>query len=197
MKRSAIVEAAVAFTALFCAIGASAAAADKAPTVSKEQREKGMAAAPGLVTAGGLDCQVADARLIGQGKDPKTKVATTLYELACTGNEGLIVEQIGTQSPQAFTCAQADEPGADGKQSNTLCILPANADSEGGSRPLHPQGGQCVRPRQNKGSGSIADQCRIRDRLPGRRRLHPGGFRPAASGQAGDDGTLHRLSPRG
>jgi len=44
--------------------------------VTKEQRAKGMAAAPGLVAAGKLDCQVSDARFIGEGSDPKTKFST-------------------------------------------------------------------------------------------------------------------------
>ncbi|MEO7026069.1 MAG: hypothetical protein ABI056_00785 [Caulobacteraceae bacterium] len=144
MKRNGTFQG-VAFTALICAIGASAAAADKAPTVSKEQRQKGMAAAPGLVTAGGLDCQVADARLIGQGKDQKTKEATTLYELACTGNEGLIVQQTGAQPLQAFTCAQANEPGPDGKPSATQCILPGNSDPKAGLVPyIRKAGTGCI-----------------------------------------------------
>jgi hypothetical protein len=106
-------------------------AADKAPpapTVSKDDRAKGMAAAPGLITAGNLDCQLADARRLGDSVDPKTKVKSTLYELACTGNEGVVIDQVGDQPPQVFTCLESGVPRPDGKPNPTRCILPGNAD---------------------------------------------------------------------
>lgn len=105
------------------------AAAPKAttPAITKNSRDKGMAAAPGLISAGGLDCDVADARLIGEGTDPKTKAKQTLYELACKNNEGLLVMKKG-DAVSAFSCLQADQPGPDGKPSSTQCALPANSD---------------------------------------------------------------------
>ncbi len=106
-----------------------------APAVSKDQRDKGMAAAPGLITAGSFDCKLADARFIGEGAaDPKSKAKTSIYELACTGNEGLLVQKTG-DSVQAFTCQQANEPGPDGKQNATRCLLPDNLDPTAGLAP--------------------------------------------------------------
>ena len=112
-----------------------------AGAIAKDQRTKGMAAAPGLVSAGGFDCQVADARLIGEGTDAKTKAKTTLYELACTGNEGLLVEKTG-DTVQSFTCAQANEPGPDGKLSPTRCMLPDNSDPFAGLTPYIAKAGK-------------------------------------------------------
>ncbi len=114
---------------------ALAAKAPPPPTISKDDRAKGMAAAPGLITAGNLDCQLADARRLGESVDPKTKAKSTLYELACTGNEGLIVDQTGTAAPAVFTCVEASAPRPDGKPNNTTCILPANADPKAGLIP--------------------------------------------------------------
>ena len=109
---------------------ALAATAPAAPAVDKDHRAKGMAAAPGLVTAAGLDCQVSDARLIGENTDPKTKAKVSFYELACTGNEGLIVQLAAAdKSTQVFTCLETfGQVGADGKPSPLNCILPGNTD---------------------------------------------------------------------
>ena len=110
--------------------------------VTKEQRAKGMAAAPGLVAAAKLDCQVADARLIGEGSDTKTKQKTALYELACTGNEGMVLQQVGvTGAPGTFTCEQMGEPGPDGKISPAACVLPGNADPKAGFAPYTAKAG--------------------------------------------------------
>ena len=118
-----------------------------APAVSKEARAKGMAAAPGLVSAGGLDCNLADARFIGEGApDPKTKLKTALYELACTGNEGVLVQQIGLNPPTTFTCEQASEPRPDGKPNTTGCILPGNSDPRAGLIPYIAKSGSVCTP---------------------------------------------------
>lgn len=119
--------------ALLFAIAAPAASWAAAPkaapaaTVSKDARDKGMAAAPGLISAGGIDCDLADARLIGEGSDPKTKAKQTLYEIACKNNEGMLVMK-KADAVSAYSCLQADQPGPDGKPGATQCILPANAD---------------------------------------------------------------------
>ncbi|MBV8684411.1 MAG: hypothetical protein JO111_16160 [Caulobacteraceae bacterium] len=103
------------------------AAAPAAAAITKDARDKGTAAAPGLISAAGISCDVADARLIGEGSDPKTKEKQTLYELACKNNEGMLVMKKG-DTVQAYSCLQADQPGPDGKPSTTQCMLPANAD---------------------------------------------------------------------
>ncbi len=113
-------------------MGAWAAAT---PPVTKENRAAGMAAAPGLITAANLDCKLADARKIGDSVDPKTKAKSTLYELACTGNEGMVVDQGGAGTPQVFTCIEASQPRPDGKPNSTACILPGNADPNAGLAP--------------------------------------------------------------
>jgi hypothetical protein len=102
-------------------------------TVSKEARAKGMAEAPALVSGAGSDCQVADARLVGNAVDPKTKAKTTVYEVACTGNEGLLVMKVADQ-PKAdlFTCEEAASAAASGNKGATQCILPANSDPKAG-----------------------------------------------------------------
>jgi hypothetical protein len=103
--------------------------------VTKEQRAKGMAAAPDLITAAGVDCQLADARFIGESKDPKTKVSSSFYELACTGNEGVILGKVGDTPPQVFTCIETSVAGKDGKPSSLACLLPGNLDPKAGVMP--------------------------------------------------------------
>ncbi len=128
------------------------------PTVSKEARTKGMAAAPGLVTAGGLDCNVADARFVGEGApDPKTKLKTALYELACTGNEGLLIQQTGSNAPTSFTCEQVAEQTA-GKAGATDCILPGNADPKAGLLPYVAKSGITCTPDRFRALGQSATQ---------------------------------------
>jgi hypothetical protein len=128
--------------AVLSPLGAAHAASKPAtPPISKDQRDKGMAAAPGLISAGGLDCQLADARLVGEGTDAKTKAKTSLYELACTGNEGVLVQKSG-DAVQAFTCEQANEPGPDGKLNPTRCLLPGNADPLAGLAPYIAKAGK-------------------------------------------------------
>jgi hypothetical protein len=145
--------------ALLFAIAAPAAAwaaPTAAPaTVTKDSRDKGMAAAPGLVTAGGLDCQVADARLVGEGTDPKTKAKQTLYELACKGNEGQLVMKKG-DAVSAFSCVQADQPGPDGKPTTTSCILPGNSDPKAGLVPYIQKAGITCDPDKVRAIGQNA-----------------------------------------
>lgn len=124
------------------------AAPAPAPAVKKEDRAAGMAAAPGLITAGHIDCQLADARKLGDSIDPKTKVKSSLYELACTGNEGVVVEQSGAEPPQVFTCEEAGQPRPDGKPNPTACILPGNADPKEGLKPYIAKSGVACTPLQ-------------------------------------------------
>lgn len=142
---------------LLSAVAPSGAlAADKqppTPPVSKEDRAKGMAAAPGLVTAANLDCEVTDARLLGTSVDPKTKAKSTLYELACKDREGVVVDQTPDPKPLVFTCLEASVPGPDGKPSSTRCILPGNADPKAGLIPLIQKTGVACTPDQARPLG--------------------------------------------
>ena len=129
------------------------------PAVSKEARTKGMAAAPGLVTAAGLDCNVADARFIGESPpDPKTKAKTSVYELACTGNEGVILQQIGAATPTSYTCEQTNEPGPGGKPNATACILPGNSDPKAGLLPYVAKSGVTCTPDRIRALGQSPTQ---------------------------------------
>jgi hypothetical protein len=117
-------------------VGAWAAAAKTPePTVSKEARTKGMADAPAVVTASGTDCQLDDARLVGEATDPKTKVKQTVYEVACKASEGFLMVK-KADAVSTYTCLQADQPQADGKPGATQCILPGNADPKAGLAPF-------------------------------------------------------------
>lgn len=130
--------------ALILAFGAPnlAFAADKAGVVSKEQRAKGMADAPAMVQAAGSDCQVADARFVGEATDPKTKAKTSVYEVACTGSEGLLVQTVSTEpAPLVFTCEEAASAASGGNKNATQCMLPGNADPKAGLQPFIAKGG--------------------------------------------------------
>ena len=124
-----------AFTPTAVNITATAAGSAGTPAITKDARDKGMAAAPGLVQGAGLDCQVADARFIGVNADPKTKAKTSFYELACAGNEGVILSEAADKTYQVFTCMEVAEPQADGKPSPLRCALPGNADPKAGLIP--------------------------------------------------------------
>jgi hypothetical protein len=116
-------------------MGAWAAAKAPAVTISKESRTKGMADAPALITAAGSDCQVDDARFIGEGTEDKTKVKQAIYEVSCKASEGLILEKKGDQV-SAYTCLQVNQPQADGKPGSLHCDLPSNQDPKAGLIPF-------------------------------------------------------------
>ncbi|MEO8813193.1 MAG: hypothetical protein ABI376_09820 [Caulobacteraceae bacterium] len=121
---------------LLLATAASSPAFAAKGEVTKEQRAKGMAAVPDLLTQANAQCQLADARLIGESVDPKTKAKSQLYEAACTGAEGLIIDEVPGAPPLVFTCAEAATPGPDGKPGGTQCALPGNSNPEAGLQPF-------------------------------------------------------------
>jgi len=113
-------------------------AAPKGPPaeISKDQRAKGMAAAPDLIAAAGAQCQLTDARLIGEGSDPKTKAKRAIYEVACSDNEGMVIAKLSTApTPEVFTCMETTQPLADGKPNGPQCVLPGNSDFRAGILP--------------------------------------------------------------
>ncbi len=114
---------------------AKAPAAPPLPPIVKADLEKGMAAAPGLVTAANLDCQVSGARKLGENTDTKTKLKTVFYELACSNNEGVMLAQTADQPPQVFTCLESSQPRPDGTPNTTQCRLPGNTDPKAGLKP--------------------------------------------------------------
>ena len=141
-----LITAAAATTAL-------AASTPAAAPITKEQKQKGMEAAPGLVTEANLDCKVSDARLIGQTTDPKTKIANSFYEVACEGNEGLIIQKPVGQPANVFTCEEADTPQADGKANSVKCVLPGNADPKAGLKPYIAKAGMVCNPEKMRAIG--------------------------------------------
>jgi len=136
----------IALVLAFAAPNLAFAAEKAAGAVSKEQRAKGMADAPALVQAAGSDCQVADARFVGEATDPKTKAKTALYEVACTGSEGLLVQKVSTEpAPLVFTCEEAASAAASGNKGATQCALPGNADPKAGLQAfVAKSGAQCT-----------------------------------------------------
>src|SRR6202012_4369537 len=85
---------------------AIAAPADKLAPVTLDDINAGMGAGPNLVSQGGLDCQVSDARKVGV--DDKT--GATFYELACKGGEGFIFGEPAQKSKYPiviYSCLEA------------------------------------------------------------------------------------------
>jgi hypothetical protein len=108
-----------------------AAGPPKPQPIDPDMRAKGKAAAPGVITAAGLDCQLADARLMGESTDPKTKAESTFYEIACTGNEGFVIathKATPPVAPDVYTCLEV-------AGSPAVCSLPANLDPKLGLQP--------------------------------------------------------------
>ena len=125
-----------------------------AAPVSDAQRKQGMAEAPAVVQAAGLNCQVSDARFIGKSKDPKTKAETSFYEVACGSNMGFVLQAATGAPPAAFSCIEmAQPPGQPAKEGAITCVLPGNADPKAQLAPLLTSAGvQCL-PEKARGIG--------------------------------------------
>lgn len=114
--------------------------AKPAAAVDAKAREAGMKEAPPLVAQAGVGCQVSDARLIGADK----KSNTSYYEVACQEGMGFALVAKKDAAPQAFTCLETGQVGADGKDNGLKCVLPANADAKQGLVPyLKKAGAAC------------------------------------------------------
>lgn len=125
-----------------------------AAPVSDAQRKQGMAEAPAVVQAAGLNCQVSDARFIGKSKDPKTKAETSFYEVACGSNMGFVLQAAEGAQPAAFSCIEmAPAAGQPAKEGAINCVLPGNADPKAQLAPLLATAGvQCL-PENARGIG--------------------------------------------
>jgi hypothetical protein len=125
-----------------------------AAPVSDAQRKQGMAEAPAVVQAAGLNCQVSDARFIGKSKDPKTKAETSFYEVACGSNMGFVLQAVTDAPPAAFSCIEmAPTAGQPAKEGSISCVLPGNADPKAQLAPLLATAGvQCL-PEKARGIG--------------------------------------------
>jgi hypothetical protein len=110
---------------------ATAATPPKPAPIDPASKAKGMKDAPGVITTAGLDCQLVDARSLGASTDPKTKVTTNFYEIACKDAEGFIVgvtDKPPGPPPVIYTCLEVAASGA----ANIACILPENLDPKAG-----------------------------------------------------------------
>src|SRR5438309_1042562 len=81
-----------------------------AAPVSEAQRKQGMAEAPAVVQAAGLGCQVSDARFIGKTTDPKTKAASSYYEVACGQSMGYVLQAVAAGPPSVYSCIEMAPP---------------------------------------------------------------------------------------
>ena len=102
---------------------------------ASEARAKGLADAPALVRTAGLDCQLADARFIGESGGAKV-AKEDFYEVACSGGEGFIIAKTSLTDVSTATCLEMARPVRHGKPDPLRCALPANADPELGLLPF-------------------------------------------------------------
>jgi hypothetical protein len=100
-------------------------AALPADGIDPKARAAGMAALPALLTQGGLNCTLAEGRLIGEDK----KAGSAYYEFSCsTGVGGVLVSNKTGAAPSYFNCLETNKPQPDGKPSSLFCKLSGNAD---------------------------------------------------------------------
>lgn len=118
---------------------------EAAPAIDPTMHKKGQDEAPALVAKAGLNCTVTDARLIGAETDKKTKaVIKGYYEVVCQNALGLVLVSDAATPDKvgAFTCLEANKPGADGKPSQLACMLPGNADQSAAVQAIVNKGGR-------------------------------------------------------
>ncbi|THD64638.1 MAG: hypothetical protein E8A49_00875 [Phenylobacterium sp.] len=136
----------------------TAMAAAKAPTVDADSRKAGMAAAPAIVQAAGVSCQVSDARLAGKSPpDKKTgSLGATVYEVACGSTGiGFLIQAPATGAPTIFSCLVANYPADMGTPPNP-CILPDNQNLKGGIAALATKAKVPCAPDKVRGIGQTA-----------------------------------------
>jgi hypothetical protein len=142
--------------AAVCLPAAQALAATSKPaTIDPDSKKKGMAAAPGVIQSAGLDCKLADARLMGEQVDPKTKAKSTFYEIACTGAEGFVVAAKSAGPPDVYTCMEATA------SKGAACQLPENADPKAGLAPLLAKSGVNCPMKDARAVGQAADHSEV------------------------------------
>lgn len=115
-----------------------------AELIAAQQREKGQADAPGLISAANLPCEMTDARWMGADK----KMGIDIYEVTCKQGIGFVIlnkiKEDGTP-PQTFTCLETARPLPDGSISSLKCTLPGSNDVQAALAPLVAKGGRsCV-----------------------------------------------------
>ena len=99
-------------------------------------RAKAKAQSVPLLQALQISCDVSDAKLVIAGTSrPKSggkELETRVYEVACAGSMGYLLETVSKEMPVAISCLSAEEARAvdvaKGKDPSFFCKLPENAD---------------------------------------------------------------------
>jgi hypothetical protein len=110
-------------------------ASKSAKEIAAAQAKAMVQSAP-LVKALQISCEINNAQLVVSGTRPATaggkKVDTHVYEVACNGGVGYLLETQGTETPIAISCIAAEEARAadvsKGKEPGFFCKLPENHD---------------------------------------------------------------------
>jgi hypothetical protein len=101
-----------------------------------QARAKARAESEELIKALQLSCSVTNAQLVINGTRKSTSggkdVETKVYEVACDGNMGYLLETQGSDKPLGISCLTAEEArasdAAKGKPPGFFCKLPENKD---------------------------------------------------------------------
>ena len=102
-------------------------------------RAKAKAQTLPLLQALQISCDVSDAKLVVAGtRRPLSggkELETRVYEVACTGSMGYLLETVAKETPIGISCLSAEEARAadvaKGKQPSFFCKLPENANVYG------------------------------------------------------------------
>lgn len=89
-----------------------------------------------LLQALKVSCDVSDAKLVVAGTSRPAsggkEVETRVYEVACSGSMGYLLERVGKEMPIAISCLSAEEARAvdvaKGKEPSFFCKLPDNTN---------------------------------------------------------------------
>jgi hypothetical protein len=89
-----------------------------------------------LLQALRVSCEVSDAKLVVAGTSRPAsggkEVETRVYEVACAGSMGYLLERVGKEMPIAISCLSAEEARAvdvaKGKEPSFFCKLPDNTN---------------------------------------------------------------------
>ena len=99
-------------------------------------RAKAKAESVPLLQALQVSCEVSDAKLVVAGTSRPASggkpVETRVYEVACSGSMGYLLERVGKEMPIAISCLSAEEARAmdvaKGKEPSFFCKLPDNTN---------------------------------------------------------------------
>jgi hypothetical protein len=115
---------------------------ESSPSQTREAvqaRAKAKAESEELLKALQLACEVNDAQVVVAGTSKPAsggkEIDTRVYEVACTGAMGYVLERQGSTKPMAISCLTAEEARAadvaKGKPPGFFCKLPENANVYG------------------------------------------------------------------